>query len=421
MWWNKMAKITTLNIVKQLSKESEKQYIEVPFEVTDVEKIEVKMTVEGERACIDLGIIDEDGVRGWSGGARDGFCITNSYATPGYQKGSVKNSYWAILLGAYEVPAEGCSVALTINLHQQHFRWLKGDFHSHSVHSDGSYTLSEVEKIAIDNGLDFVATTDHNAVTQNSYEQQSDKVVFIPGMELTTNYGHCNFLGIKTSVKDFRCSDTVEVKKVMEEAVDMGALISLNHPMDALCGWHLGFDVPYDLIELWNGPFPACGNAKTLEWWHDQLKTGKQLPVIGGSDVHKPHPYVQHGKPTTYVWSHEKSVDGILEAIKKGHVFISYSPFGPTIELKSKEKMMGDTISSSEEILVKCDGLVVNDCVKVISDKQIESTHIVAEEKDFRASYKVNKIQFLRVEVWRYFKEVGDYLLAAISNPIYIR
>ncbi|WP_105614161.1 CehA/McbA family metallohydrolase [Vallitalea okinawensis] len=416
-----MTKKSVLKIVKQIDKTFEKQYIEVPFQVRDVEKIEVTMHVDGDGSCIDLGIKDEEGVRGWSGGARDGFCITKSFATPGYQKGPIKNADWAILLGAYKVPEEGCHVSLSIDLYHHHHRWLKGDFHSHSVHSDGKYMLSEVENIAADNGLDFIATTDHNAVTQNSYELQSDKVIFIPGMELTTNYGHCNFLGITKSIKDFRCHQSEDVKKVIKEAMAMGAVVSLNHPMDELCGWHFGFDVPHDLVELWNGPFSACGNAKTLKWWHEQLKAGKQLPIIGGSDVHRPHPYIQHGKPTTNVWCYEKSIEAILDAIKKGHVFMSYSPSGPTIELQSDEKMMGDTITDTEEILIKCDGLATNDQVQVISDQQIECSHIVKDEKEFEEGFKGIGLQFLRVEVWRYFEEVGDYLLAAVSNPIYIR
>ncbi|GAA4376197.1 hypothetical protein [Agromyces bauzanensis] len=38
-------------------------------------------------------------------------------------------------------------------------RWLAGDFHAHSTHSDGEQSLAELAALAAGNGLDFLAVT----------------------------------------------------------------------------------------------------------------------------------------------------------------------------------------------------------------------------------------------------------------------
>ena len=45
-------------------------------------------------AVLDLGCFDPAGFRGWSGGARDSFVITEFGATPGYLPGPVTAGLW---------------------------------------------------------------------------------------------------------------------------------------------------------------------------------------------------------------------------------------------------------------------------------------------------------------------------------------
>ena len=56
-------------------------------------------------------------------------------------------------------------------------------------------------------GLDFIAITDHNATSQydvmRELQPYFDKVLLIPGREITTFQGHINFLGT-TDFLDFR-------------------------------------------------------------------------------------------------------------------------------------------------------------------------------------------------------------------------
>ena len=47
-------------------------------------------------------------------------------------------------------------------------RWLAGDLHTHTVHSDGVMTVPELARFAAGRGLDFLAVTDHNTVSHHS-------------------------------------------------------------------------------------------------------------------------------------------------------------------------------------------------------------------------------------------------------------
>ena len=77
-------------------------------------------------------------------------------------------------------------------------RWLAGDFHCHTVHSDGQHTIDEVAVMAAEAGLDFLAVTDHNTVSHHAHLPAASErtgVQLIPGQEVTTWRGHANAFG----------------------------------------------------------------------------------------------------------------------------------------------------------------------------------------------------------------------------------
>ena len=47
-------------------------------------------------------------------------------------------------------------------------RWLAGDLHMHTVHSDGVMTVPELARFAAGRGLDFIAVTDHNTISHHA-------------------------------------------------------------------------------------------------------------------------------------------------------------------------------------------------------------------------------------------------------------
>src|SRR6478752_1940779 len=137
------------------------EYLYVPFEIPagcGAFSVELSYDRRGG-AVVDLGCVGPQGFRGWSGGARDKFSITDDDATPGYLPGVVSGS-WQVVLGLHRVPARGAEVAVTVSLvagvapdasvtlprvvprprpelpSVEGMRWLAGDFHCHTVHSD---------------------------------------------------------------------------------------------------------------------------------------------------------------------------------------------------------------------------------------------------------------------------------------------
>lgn len=422
------SQVRQMKLESRLVKADEGKIIPVPFPVTErLQRLSVHMEVAGHKspqAIIDLGISDETRVRGWSGGARRDFFIQQREATPGYLAGPLTPGKWTVLLGAYQVPPEGCTVTLSIEWEPATPTWLKGDLHVHTFHSDGTYSPEETVAMVQNIGLDFVALTDHNTVSQNLVPLQSGDLIVIPGMELTTYHGHANLLGVADPLRDFRVDTMDDLNQRAAEAHRAGAKITLNHPHDdgyPGCQWGYGWDWEFDWIEVWNGPWRPC-NHLTLQWWQDQLVSGRRLVAVGGSDMHGPHPYVRHGMPTNWVWTAEQTVNGILDAINEGNVFLSFSPQGPIIDLCCGTAMMGDIVPPATEdfVSITISAAKAGDTVRIITEQGVEDELVLEEgATSGTMSFDARGRRFCRVEVWRFFEEVQQTLMAALSNPIY--
>jgi hypothetical protein len=407
------------------------QYIELPFTMPDgVDELAVRLQVEHTGAgevAVDLGVRDPARTRGWSGIARDAFVIGQDAATPGYLAGSLHAGPWALILGAYKIPPAGGAVTAEVTLRPQQPRWLRGDLHLHTVHSDGVYTFTEVRQKVQALRLDFIGLTDHNTSSQNRVYSDDPTLLLIPGMELTTYKGHCNLFGVRDPLDDWRAATPDELRARLAQARERGARIAINHPFEDLCEgcvWEWGWDIPYDWVEVWNGPWRA-NNQRTLAWWARQLAAGQRLVAVGGSDTHGPHQWVRHGMPTNWVYSRSHSVAGILETIAAGHVFLSFSPEGPRLDLTCGAAMMGDLVprASDDPVVARAAGLQLGDSVRLLSERGIAQQAVAREadggEIELRMARSSDGPRFVRLEVWRHFTEVDATLLAAMSNPIY--
>jgi hypothetical protein len=344
----------------------------------------------GPGNTVDIGIfdsrghefLDAQGFRGWSGGARREFEIAEDDATPGYIAGALFPGEWNILLGLARLSETGVryDVRVTVDVdavgvepfragaltHNGELvpaeaarpsagRWLKGDLHCHTLHSDGANTVFEVVENAVSLGLDFLAVTDHNTTTHHPYLQAASHlpIILIPGEEVTTYWGHANTWGLREWV-DFRCADEDSIKAVQRWLRERGVMLSINHAKCIGPPWLFrGWD--YDCMEVWQAPWRFY-NWESLEKWDIQLQQGRRVVAVGGSDVHSVPPAAPrhpHGlaEPTTWVYT-EPSEAGILAAIRAGHAYISDAPRGAHLSLWADEdgdgkyeKMMGDTVA----------------------------------------------------------------------------
>ncbi|MCC3376516.1 CehA/McbA family metallohydrolase [Cohnella sp. REN36] len=421
-----MAHTETLTLRRFIAKSEEKTYPEVPFAVgDDVERIEVRYAYARPdgRTVVDIGLRSPERIVGWSGGARSSFFVGLDTATPGYLAGPLPPGEWRILLGAYRIPDEGCEVEIAVSIARTRPRWLKGDLHMHGVHSDGAYEIADAIRVCKEKGLDFAAFTDHNNASQNlATLAADDRLVLLPGVELTSYSGHANLLGHLDALDDFRVRTPEQAAETLRRGREKGALVSLNHPFCPDCPWELGFDVPYDAIEVWNGPWREL-NETAVRWWHDQLAAGRRVVAIGGSDTHAPHPLVAHGVPTTYVRADAASKAAILDAIRQGRVVLSFATDETFIELTAGEAGIGDTLKTGEEAETEL-GVTVRgaagDVVRVWSDRGLEAEW-TAEREDARILRLPADRLFYRAESYRYLPKWGRTILSCLTNPIYLR
>jgi predicted metal-dependent phosphoesterase TrpH len=88
---------------------------------------------------------------------------------------------------------------------------------------------------AADRGLDFVVFTEHNTNSHvrelTALQPYFDRLLLIPGMEMTTFQGHANAFNLREPV-DFRVgSATVpDWNTLLKETASKGAIVSINHP-----------------------------------------------------------------------------------------------------------------------------------------------------------------------------------------------
>ncbi len=264
------------------------------------------------------------------------------------------------------VAIAGC-ITLTPSLASaQAGTWLRGDLHMHSTHSDGDSPPSAVIDRAVEQGLDFIALTDHDTSMNGSPTHWSDPgyvsddLILLYGVEWTSGLGHANVW----APEPFDYSAMWEANRAQDAdaairaAHDQGALFSINHPAAyGCCAWEYDNLEPADAVEVWNGTYrvPGFNGQATHVFWDARLTTGRTPTAVGGSDTHylgfPQQPFWTIGNPTTWVYASTPNARAILQAIRAGHVSVSYEPDAPRIELSADidgdgrmDAMMGDAI-----------------------------------------------------------------------------
>ncbi len=342
-------------------------YREVPFTVPEgIVRLTVNFSYTGkeQHTTIDLGVFDGERFRGWSGGNKAEFTISETDATPSYLPGAVRAGIWKLVLGVPNI-REGVrsefqakiyfsragavtsgSSFLTVPVNTGS-GWFRGDLHMHTGHSDGSCKNQSGREVpcpvfksaeaAVNRGLDFIAITDHNTMSQydalRELQPYFDRLLFIAGREITTFEGHANVFGT-TQFIDFRLTSPYvpTVNALLQRVHELGGLISINHPDDPSgescmgCGWTAP-DMDFQqvqAVEAVNGG-DADGRYSGIPFWETQLDRGFRLTAIGGSDNH--HADVvgapsSIGHPTTVVYAENLSAAAVLDGIRSGRVFI---------------------------------------------------------------------------------------------------
>lgn len=366
----------TITLTGTVTRDDYPSYVERPFTVPPGVKrltLTYDYTAKGDGVTLDLGLRDPEGQRGWSGSNKTGPALSAWEATPSFRPGPIIPGEWTVIIG---VPAvrEGITSDYTVTIELDNDltiadfpattpdstdnMWVRGDFHTHTGHSDGSCVqnairmpcpTTETINAAARANLDFVAVTDHNTLSQLADLQAATPLapglLAIPGTEITTFEGHANVIGLLQPL-DFQLgSDRLpDLNALLDEVERRGALISVNHPGLPTgercmgCGWNAETDWSrIDAVEVVNGGLLREGAEEEeysgIAYWHRLLDDGYRLTAIGGSDNHDPTDTTGAqspiGAPTTVIRARSNGVRDIIDGVRSGNVFLDLSGANP--------------------------------------------------------------------------------------------
>jgi hypothetical protein len=246
--------------------------------------------------------------------------------------------------------------------------WYKGDFHTHTLLSDGKETAESATEKAERMGLDFYVPTEHN-VLHTSWPDT--RLLIVPGLEMTSLGGHCNVFGLDAPPEalyaprnwrlGFLAPDALKV--LLEQCA--GCVCSLNHPFLREWSWRVP-DIPLDLfhtLEVVNDPtYPYAddANENALRLWTRLWNDGRRIYGVGGSDSHNleherydqaTEPSVP-GDPATWVFCEGLCGENLLQSVKAGHMYVTRR--GLKLELSiladHKNVLPGDRVSGGARV-----------------------------------------------------------------------
>jgi hypothetical protein len=345
-------------------------------------------------------------------------------------------------------------------------RWLKGDLHVHSDHSDGRWGIDSIVAYARAASLDYVALTDHNTHTGTDLLRAALRdaglpTVVIPGLELTTYGGHANVLGVEGWV-DWRTvppgspaidlvdgppqvilADTGLVTAgegdtpvpfaihqptgTMEGAAravqGRGGLFVVNHPRSAgypaCTGCHWDFDdapAYADAIEVMNGDWARRQNDDGLALWDRWLTAGWRVPATAGSDAHAA---LTHPERVGYTWAWATpDVLSIIRAVRAGRTFLSRGP-----HLSWEAPIAGTEVTRTlPEMSVRLSGVPAGCLVHLWRDGRLVEFRPVPQGDSTQAfPLKSRPVAgtWFRVHLVHQPK-VGTPELLAMTNPVWV-
>ncbi len=191
------------------------------------------------------------------------------------------------------------------------------DLHTHSRYSTNKYFgrigtchPGRMIETAIQKGINIFSITDHDTIEGSlvgmEYVRQHDlPVIFVPGVEVSSNDGHIIAYGVEQDIpRGLPAEDTISI---IHEA---GGIAVAAHPFNlALSLNRRIFDLDLDGIEVFN--YRCTGNRKALS-----VVCQLRLGLTAGSDAHSS---VEIGMRTYFVDNWPDDESDISGFIKNNH------------------------------------------------------------------------------------------------------
>jgi hypothetical protein len=296
--------------------------------------------------------------------------------------------------------------------------FFRGDFHSHTQHSDGIGTVEETAQMAKAAELDFQFVTDHWGVTQA--DECCEHGLWY-GQEPSSRLHHLGIIGL-----DYAFTPQLDFLADYAELMRLGATVFIPHP----AGWwprmvykeerkNILHELPSPfLMEICNGAENIASafdhtDEAALQLWDELLLGGKVVHALGNTDAHAPHAI---GMIWNGVFAPRCDQESVLAAVHHGHSFVSDAPL---VHIALGDARMGDRASTAD----RKHELEVT----VVDSRGLNRVEIVADgEKIFRQHFDGETMWKGNVKVPA---KVEKYVRAevhsrdarrAYSNPIYL-
>ncbi len=341
--------------------------------------------------------------------------------------------------------------------------WYRGELHAYSSHGTGTESVERVIRRAEAAGLDFLAIADPNTLAAaNDPAFKSSKLVLIPAMEWGTP---------ETGTAIVLAPDTllpIGVSRAEAQALAVrlqarGGLFIISRPAAPGSAWNWGLNY-FNGVEVWwrdwrglppiqlanlseewrmrdqGGAlmFPIAvaaatqglsGNAQGTIFYDIATTHGLKAAVIAGTSSTGRKETL--GSPATYVFAREKSLNGILEGIRKGRTYVSRSSGGPMLEFQADIMADGKVdvgmggvipINVKSRFVVGVSGAKGAQLQLLMNGYPIWSRMLETDKETWNIDDTPNAMGAIRVRVVTApdkFDGYGFSELLAMSSPIY--
>lgn len=218
--------------------------------------------------------------------------------------------------------------------------------HSHTNHSDGSLTPSQLVDWAQAYGLTAICVTDHNNIeggwaARNYSETLRSKgrpaPLVIPGVEFTCCRIHMNFLGIEETIKPTEnWPSDEELKSVIKKVHALGGVVIVNHlPWSESTEW--GRKVPTlmhhptpDQLLSWGVDSFECVSDGVMDLQAVRYAERNNLVCVTATDIHNPSDTVRAVTVLDGPLTQKNIINKLKRKSVRSKSTFYYDPIGPT-------------------------------------------------------------------------------------------
>jgi hypothetical protein len=200
---------------------------------------------------------------------------------------------------------------------------LAGDFHVHAFPGDGTLTPLDLRDEAFRMGLDVIAITNHNQIATGRFAEwiasKSDGPMLIGGEEITHPEYHLIAVSVTRRVRADRSA-----AEAIAAIHAQGGVAIAAHPTHAFPGYDDGTLAIVDGTEIAHPSNHPEERREFLDAFNRARRLNPNVAPIGSSDIHVTPTL---GACRTFVFVRERSVSGVLEAIRAGRT-VAADQFG---------------------------------------------------------------------------------------------